>query len=543
MAYYFNITSTSQLSDEEKNDNTANFYPTYFSGRLPTLRGRELHLVKNSQIELLFPTFSTKERVAVAKQALLLMEELYVHRDLKIANHGTQVDPLPLLRELVAQAATLSTFELLVSLEKIFLLQRDLHLSLTFPYPLSDLKAILPFQLKLVDGKNLAIQSVEKIISKKLAVGDIILTYNGRSPWEVIKDIKALGIAGNEDAVLSHAISLLTKVRLGHFPPPKEDGVQLTVRHRSGSISSIYVPWLLEREYFSAKSNKKKGGIDDSINLSWFTNHHGTFGLLRIQNFEPLGSSTTEEIFHDLKSRLTFINKFTQGLIIDLRDNSGGIWGDRLIQLFSPIPVVPQLERIRASELNLRFLEAYAQFSQKQEHFLDYIPFLREALQEGQRYTTAIPINSAEFLNASGRVYYQPVAIISNPNCYSYCDYFITSMQDHQAAVVWGENGWHTGGGGADELQYNIILDALPELSPDFPPQLKMNFAWSAGFRTGPMSGRPIEDNGATADYIYHTTIDDLLYNDRLLFDTVSSSLVPSQFLFETKDFLAQLAY
>jgi hypothetical protein len=427
--------------------------------------------LQNFRNQLFFPTLSGKERVAVAEQALMLMEELYVHRDLKMANHGTEIDPLPQLRKLVAEAGALSSFDLLVSIEKVFLSQRDLHLSLTFPYPRAGLKALLPFDLKLINGDDLAIKSVRKHVVKELDVGDTIILYNGRSPWEQINDFKTLGIAGNEDAALSRAISHLTTINLGHFPPPKDDGVQLTIRHRSGSISSIYVPWMLESEYDNINSYKKRGGVDDSIDLSWFTNHRGTFGLLRIRNFEPIDFSSTDEIFQDLKNRLIYINKFTKGLIIDLRDNSGGIWGDRLVQLFSPIPVAPQTERIRASRLNLRFLEAYAKRSLPHDHILDYLPYLREALSEGTRYTQAIPINSSEFLNDVGRVYYQPVAIITNANCYSYCDYFITSMQDHKAAIVWGENGCIQAGEG--RMSCNIIKFLRPYLNSvrPFPPK------------------------------------------------------------------------
>jgi hypothetical protein len=41
------------------------------------------------------------------------------------------------------------------------------------------------------------------------------------------------------------------------------------------------------------------------------------------------------------------------------------------------------------------------------------------------------------------------------------------------------------------------------------------------------MNGRPIEDDGAIADYLYLTTLEDLLYEDRRFLDKVSSSLMP----------------
>lgn len=549
--------------------------------------------LKDVRPKLAIPTLTAEERVSLAKHALVIMEQFYVHKDQKIKMHGPQINPIPKLAAISDKAANMSSTDLLYDISKVFLSQRDMHLKLTFPYPLACLRAILPFRLKLVSIVNshsssnisnfkIAVQSINKEIElsgsreqklafkkvlKTIEIGDMILSWNDQSPWKVINQVKTLAGGANKDSAISRGVHALTFRDLGQLAPPVENGVWVKLQHKNGKIYTIFIPWISERlgwcereyslkrreqlensvynsvdnpaEHWMASCHWRnvggqiEGGIDDSVQVKIFTNSHGTFGLLRIKEFYPLGSlkapqsprPSTDKIFQDLKDRLSILNNITDGLVIDVRDNSGGIWGDRLVQLFSRVKVESQTEYIRASKLNLQFLQAYSKFKFKEEHYLDYLPVLKEALTNGQRYTKKISINSENLLNATGQVYKRPVTIVANPNCYSYCDYFVTSMQDHGIATVWGENGWKTGGGGADDLDYNLVLEALPHLRNGFPSKVHIRFAWAAGLRTGKNKDIPIEDEGATADKIYYSTMEDLLNQDKNLLEVVTKNL------------------
>jgi C-terminal processing protease CtpA/Prc len=159
------------------------------------------------------------------------------------------------------------------------------------------------------------------------------------------------------------------------------------------------------------------------------------------------------------------------------------------------------------------------------EWLLSYYDSVKKGLAEGRRYTERLIFNKPEYLNDTGRIYTKPVILLADPSCYSYCDYFSTSMQDHQAAEIWIENGQHTGGGGASVTSYESFAQLLPEMMPALPQDQKMGIAFSSGYRTGAKAGVSIENLGADADHVYHTTFNDLKKDDEDLVQALDQRL------------------
>lgn len=120
-----------------------------------------------------------------------------------------------------------------------------------------------------------------------------------------------------------------------------------------------------------------------------------------------------------------------------------------------------------------------------------------------------------------GQVYFKPVAVFVDSNCYSACETFASQMQDHQIGTVFGED-QATGGGGANTYSLNEIID---DFGGDNGPYKKLpngqniSFAFREAFRGGVYNGIHIENMGVKSDRISAPSMSDLFNatNDQLL--------------------------
>jgi hypothetical protein len=147
---------------------------------------------------------------------------------------------------------------------------------------------------------------------------------------------------------------------------------------------------------------------------------------------------------------------------------------------------------------------------------------LNDAKQEGNLFTRKLPIDAQDTLNDIGQIYFKPLAVFVDANCYSACDAFSAQIQDHMAGTIFGED-QTTGGGGANVYELNKILNDLAGL--DTGPFKKLDhgqniiFAFRQTFRRGINGGVRIEDAGIKVDRISAPAMSDLFNatNDQLL--------------------------
>ncbi|KAB8032204.1 S41 family peptidase [Fluviispira multicolorata] len=131
----------------------------------------------------------------------------------------------------------------------------------------------------------------------------------------------------------------------------------------------------------------------------------------------------------------------------------------------------------------------------------------------------------------------KPIAVLSNSNCYSACDVFVSLFKDYKIAKIFGTMK-QTGGGGANVIEWGdflkpVVIDAngtkssiIPNGKP-LPRGSEIRFAWNKIFRHNAANEkeRYIEGSGVLSDFVYRQTSDDVLNNDRLVFQKIFADM------------------
>lgn len=135
----------------------------------------------------------------------------------------------------------------------------------------------------------------------------------------------------------------------------------------------------------------------------------------------------------------------------------------------------------------------------------------------------------------------KPVAVLTNSNCYSACDVFVSIMKDYQIAKIIGETA-HTGGGGANVVEWNnfvkpVILNEygtkgslIPNGKP-MPQGSEIRFAWNRIVRLNALnqtSERYIEGNGVLIEKenVYKPSVTDVLTNGQLILEKIMNDMI-----------------
>ncbi|WP_186643635.1 S41 family peptidase [Fluviispira vulneris] len=116
----------------------------------------------------------------------------------------------------------------------------------------------------------------------------------------------------------------------------------------------------------------------------------------------------------------------------------------------------------------------------------------------------------------------KPIAVLTNSNCYSACEVFVSHMKDYRIGKIFGES-LRTGGGGANVIVWDDFVkpvvinndgDKLPIIpnGTKLPKGMSITFAWNKVIRHNAENEREkyIEGEGVLADYVYRKTIRDL---------------------------------
>ncbi|MBX2857257.1 MAG: hypothetical protein KTR17_01235 [Cellvibrionaceae bacterium] len=409
------------------------------------------------------------------------------------------------------------------------------------------------------------------------AIGDTLVYYNKKRVKQAIEDRIVFSQGANDFGGFTRAMASLTFIPHLLQPVPEEDAVTMTFiasgngKQRKGKKYTITLPWITEVPPAAVENNSTDFSIQNTPNslppqklrredilqskdlwqeqrnqllarydlenlasypsnpsaeptLTWgiIENRYGNFGYLRLSSFVPAtgNNATLAEIQRLLFEELAE----TKGLIFDIRDNGGGSvdLANQLYQFFArSINVESMGGRIVNSDLNRRLLNDtfLGQFFDPQ--WTENI----NAVEGSDRELTDDALYTApSIVNRFGQFYYKPVAVLANASSYSASDLFACSMQDNDAAMLFGEEP-RTGAGGANVWEHSLLNMLAPLDFPALPGNHRMRVAWGQIVRFGPSEGKIIEDFGCSADIDVSPSKSDLLNANARQIKTITKKL------------------
>jgi len=204
-----------------------------------------------------------------------------------------------------------------------------------------------------------------------------------------------------------------------------------------------------------------------------------------------------------------------RGLIVDIRDNPGGVVvaAEMALQFFSPRPIQP----VRFSWLATDFTRQYCELDFNLELQEPWLPSLRATIRNGEPYSSAVAITDPAKSPIVSQVYGGPVVLVADATTYSSGDLFAAGFVDNALGPLLCV-GDATGAGGACVCEYEDIEAELRGTAlelPRMPAGAGMGFSWMRATRVGPAQGTPIEDVGVPGRYKYKLTRADLLESNR----------------------------
>jgi hypothetical protein len=231
-----------------------------------------------------------------------------------------------------------------------------------------------------------------------------------------------------------------------------------------------------------------------------------------------------------------FLEKDVEGIIIDVRGNSGGSIPatDLLLQLLTTKQIKPQRFQFICTELTLKLCQnMLVELEESKEAGLwqDFAEEIYQAVYEtwekwagsidtaiktGEQFSDSLPLAPAEvFKDVQGldiqERYENRVLLITDALSYSAADMFAAGVQDNEVAPLLGTSGL-TGGGGANTWFYPRLVSVLEgepegELEAQDPT---FTIAVRRSIRVGKNAGKPLEDFGVTPKYVHRLTEKDL---------------------------------
>jgi hypothetical protein len=520
-------------------------------------------------------TLTLDERKLLVDQALVLLEQNYVHLPLKVAMHA--VNPLQRLRlvraRLERQTPETAPPEWMfhAELSEIFHSLRDLHTNYLLPAPFAGKIAYLPFLVEgyFDDGEAHYVVShlMQGFSAPAFEPGAEVTVWNG-VPIAHAVDLNAARFAGsNAAARRARGIESLTIRSLRLHLPPDEEWVVVGYVGTDGAEHELRQNWLIaenlppvvadadeatttaaslgldleadeigraKKLLFAPQVVAQENAVGD-VELSTspaaageelatampgvfrarsVTTASGTFGHIRIFTFsvdDPDGFVTE---FVRLVGLLP-----QNGLIVDVRGNGGGhiLASEFTLQTLTPRRVVPEPVQFISTPLNLRICKKHKDNPTGQIDLGPWHPSIEQATETGAAFSQALPITPEDGANAIGQTYQGPVVLVTDARCYSATDIFAAGFQDHAVGPVLGVDD-NTGAGGANVWTHGLLKTLLeaPTPEPDSPyralPQgANMRVSIRRTLRVGARSGTPVEDLGVVPDVRHHLTFDDVL--------------------------------
>lgn len=527
-------------------------------------------------------------RKRLVEQALVLIDDNYVHLPLKESMHG--VDPIQKLR-LIQHRLNQSTAETMDSefqfhrdMIEVFTSVRDLHTNYLLPEPFADKVAFLPFDVEeYFDGTEphyIATHFVQGFSHARFKKGVEITTWNGVPIQRAIEMSADLHAGSNAAARHARGVDGLTLRALRRALPPDamwvtigyidlngdehemtQDwlvspmlpdpggvdadsadlnaaslGIDIEADIKQRARKMLFAPKVVAEEENPPKISDRKAAAGQSLATSMpgvfsarsVTTPSGEFGYIRIFTF----SVNSPEAFVDEFIRLAGLLPQT-GLIVDVRGNGGGhiYASEGLLQVLAPVEITPEPTQFINTPLNARICSRH----KTDLVGIDLGPWVESILasvETGAIYSRAFSITPREFANKKGQEYHGPVVLITDARCYSATDIFAAGFKDHNIGHILGVDA-NTGAGGANVWTHgllSLLLQIPAPADPETPYEplpngAAMRVAIRRTLRVGEHSGTPVEDIGIKPDSRQALTEDDLLQANKDLINKAGEIL------------------
>jgi len=474
-------------------------------------------------------TLTLQERRLLVEQALVLLEQNFVHLPLKAAMHAVNpVQRLRLLRvRLERQTSDTMDPEWLfhAELSGIFHSVRDLHTNYLLPSPFAGKVAYLPFRVEeYVDDAGASHYVVAGVVQGFSAPGfgpGAEVTHWGGIPIDRAVDLNAARFAGSNAAARhSRGVQSLTVRPLVIHLPPDEEWVTVSYVGTDGAEHELRQAWLVTENlppfvgdlnqvsttaaclgvdldgdeasrartllFAPQVAGQAQAGESPALTSSpaavgqdvptsmpgvfrarSVETASGIFGHLRIFTFSVNDPVEFVEEFARLVGLLP-----AEGLILDVRGNGGGhiFASEFTLQTLTPRRITPEPVQFIATPLNLRICRKHKDNPTNQIDLGPWLRSLDQATETGATFSAAVPITPQEGANTIGQQYEGPVVLITDARCYSATDIFAAGFQDHEIGPILGVDD-NTGAGGANVWTHGLLTNllAIPPADPDSP--------------------------------------------------------------------------
>ncbi len=517
---------------------------------------------------------SLAERRRIVEQAILLLEDFYAHLPMKRAMHG--IDPVRRLQLLALNLRHLpSDLSFHHEMSEIFMSLCDLHTNYLLPRPYNKAVAFLPFAIEdCFEGgarKYIVSMLLPGFKHPSFRPGVEVSSWNSIPIDRAVMLVGGISAGSNEAARRARGVARLTLRPLFRSLPPEEREVVVEYRGRRGRPREIRLPWLVfalprERHAIDHDAHRPAAmslGLDlegdlirqgkkllykphvvaaerrlaarrhphaavegyESIMPAVFEARpvrtaHGRFAYLRLRTFQ------VDDVDGFVKEFMRLLELLPQnGLILDVRDNTGGVLtnGERLLQLLTPRPIEPEPLQLRSTPSCLELCRR-----ESLGHFTRWLPSMQRASETGAPFSAGVPLDTPESCNAIAQRYYGPVMLVTNGICYSTTDIFTAGFRDHAVGKILGTDE-NTGAGGANVWTHALLRQVFakgrsrgasrgPALRA-LPKEAGLRVALRRSLRVGKNAGIEVEELGIVPDEVHRMTRDDLLRGNRDLID------------------------
>lgn len=521
------------------------------------------------------------ERRTIVDQALVLMEQAYVHLPLKRAMHA--VDPVQRLRVLRHQVELVNERSFHEALISTFMSVRDLHTNYLLPAPYNRSTALLPFAIReFFDGDRsiYIVGSVLQGFQHPTFKAGVRVTHLNGVPIARAVALSAGRHAGS-NAAASHARGLegLTIRPLMMSLPPDEEWADVRFLTADAAPHEIRFAWTVITQPPLGTGAAPISGVADpaqkwmlaqgvdvqkqavnGVKKRLFDGERlrveaDVLAFLRGRSLESIDRgeapdfetvSMMPDVFQFgvkktshgergyirietfmVQDHEAFLQEFVRilkllpqnGLILDVRGNGGGnmIAGEMLLQTMSPVPVEAERLHFITTPLMIDLVNGVPQW------FGKWARSMNQAVITGATYSQGLPFEDPAEYNRLGRQYTGKVALLTDAFCYSTTDLFSAGFQDHGIGPIVGTDAC-TGAGGANVFDWelmNSLFDSVAKRHPlqRLPRGAGLRVAIRRTTRVRDHAGDPLEDLGVTPDRVHRLTLNDLLEDDRDLLD------------------------
>lgn len=524
--------------------------------------------------QITLPDYTPEQNLLLAQQAEKIL--IGLNGNLLSRQKTIGVDPTEAMAQLVIQASAMKTETLQLKISELFRLQRDGHLNFNFPAPYRCYISGLPFYFAPFaneTGKSVVAVRVKETdillastapyntILPQIDIGDFVVNYDGKPIEEALRNLHPISMGHNPDALRSRAINALYYRFHGSLPVPEKDSVVIEFQKKDGTRYTVDVPWYEEIDDAcitpapktpdtatvdyadeSFPTGGDSGGteiqfiqpIENGLGWGTFEDANGKFGYIKLTDFNAnikfanktaavpdLAVARFAQILHRLEHEFQ-----VQGLIIDLRRNSGGniSYAEALVQLFTPNLVQQSTFRLKNGTLWKQF--ALEQRRQGKTWFERTAAWLLNPLNAHNPYTVPVPFSngSVDRNNSIAQRFHQPVALYVDAICFSSCEQFTAKMKDNGSAIVYGEQRLVSGGGG-NVWGYDVFQRLFPSEFPALPGGQTMRSPTYQTLRSGKAKDVVMEEVPLAVDIIKPKLLKDLQNGVAESFDDITTNL------------------